>query len=159
MSPDVSHASANGRSRRVQFLALLGSVLILTACSTRVKNPYDSPRRAKEGYSRTTHRVRFEVSCSGCLISWRAGWDQETVVASEQRGLWSRSVFVHTDLGESVATLSASPGQSGRLVSWVRIRVDGKIAAQETNDEQTAVRGQRSRKTLSVETLIPPPEG
>ena len=138
------------------FLAALGAALLLSCGPPAPKNPFDSSAGTKVGGAANRHRVRFEVSCRGCLISWRAGMDAETVRSGRERRPWSHAVTVYTDLGETVATLSATPDQTAGVVSWVRIRVNGEVAAEARNDEDTGVPDQRSRRTLFVETPIPP---
>jgi hypothetical protein len=84
--------------------------------------------------------------------------DTGQVKTARDRRNWSHSVYVYTDLGETVASLSATPDQNAGVVSWVRIRVNGDVAAELRNDEDVGLPEQRSRRTLSVETSIPPPE-
>lgn len=75
-----------------------------------------------------------------------------------ERGSWTGSAYAYTDLGESIATLSASPLPSAGPVSWVRILVGGKIVAEARNDEDTGAVGVRSRRTLAVEAIISHPQ-
>ena len=85
--------------------------------------------------------------------------EAETARSARERRTWSHAVTVYTDLGETVATLSATPDQNAGVVSWVRIRVNGEVVAEARNDEDTGVPDQRSRRALIVETTIPPPDG
>ena len=82
--------------------------------------------------------------------------DAETVRTVGEGRTWSHSLYVYTDLGEVVANLSATPDQRTGVVSWVRIRVNGDVAAEQKNDEDVGLPNQRSHRTLSIETVIRP---
>jgi hypothetical protein len=136
-------------------LTLLVGVVILLSCGPAPpKNPFDGTAGRRPNSSAHRHRVLFEVSCRGCAISWRVGHESGTAMDD---GSWSHSTYVYTDFGETVATLTATPTQGGRPVRWVRIRVNGKIAAQERAEDEPGVARPNSRWTLSVQTPIPPP--
>ena len=154
MSPKVEPFSARGGILWARLLALLGSGLILVSCATRPQNPFDASWGGRVGDSAIPHRVRFEVSCRRCMISWRIGMDGETL--QEQR-TWSHAVYAYPQMGETYATLSASPIPGAGPVSWVRIRVDGRVVAEEKYDEDAGMSARTSLQTLSVETSIPPP--
>ena len=152
MSPKVKHALAKSRNAWVRFLALLGSALILLSCATRTQNPFDASGGGKAGDSGVRHRVRFEVVCRECQIAWRVGMDGETLT---DRGSGSHSVTAFPQMGDTYASLSASPTPGAGPVSWVRIRVDGKVVAEAKNDEATGVIDSNSRRSLYIETTIP----
>ncbi len=152
MSPKVKHFLITGGKPRVRFLALLGSALILVSCATRTQNPFDASSGGKAGDSAVRHRVRFEVVCRECQIAWRVGMGGETLT---DRGSWSHSVTAFPRMGDTYASLSASPTPGAGPVSWVRIRVDGKVVAEAKNDEETGVIDSNSRQSLYVEATSP----
>jgi hypothetical protein len=74
-------------------------------------------------------------------------------------GTWSHAVYAYPDMGDQSATLSATPAPGSGPVSWIRIRVNGKIVAEARGNEDAEVMGRPSQQTLHVETSIPPVEG
>ena len=155
MGPNATSFLGTGRHTGASFLALLGSCLILVSCATRPQSPFDDPWGERAREAGTFHRVRFEVMCRQCMISWRVGMEGETL---EERRTWSHAVYAYPHAGEAFATLSATPIPGSGPVGWVRIRVDGKIVAEEKNDEGTGGDPGTPLRTLFVETSIPPSE-
>ena len=150
MSPIATSFLGTGRNPGASLLVLLGSCLILVSCATRAQNPFDAPLGERAG---KFYRVRLEVQCRQCMISWRVGMEGETL---QERRTWSHAVYAYPDAGEAFATLSVTPIPGSGPVSWVRIRIDGKIVAEEKNDEGTGGNPGSPLRTLSVETSIPP---
>ncbi len=133
-------------------LTLLSTALIVTflsSCSAPPKNPFQPDRGRREGGNRRI--VQLEVRCQECLISWRVGMDQGT---ASDRGTWSKRVIAHTDLGDTFASLSATPTETSGPVYWIRIRVDGKTVAEAGGGDDRGIPDQSGRRTLSVEAVI-----
>ena len=151
-----ARVAALTKTRATTLIAAALTSALLSCGPPPPKNPFDSYPGGKVGDPETRHRVQFEANCGGCSISWIVGPERGTDI---DRGLWSHSLHIYTQMGQTVATLTATPTQGSGPVTWVRIRVDGKLAAQKRNDDEASGAGQASRRTLSVETLVPPPAG
>ncbi len=137
---------------RPKLPLLIGVVILLTCGPAPPKNPFEGPAQRRPSSSAHRHRVLFEVSCQDCTISWRVGHEFGTVM---DNGSWTHSTYVYTDFGDTVATLTATPTQGNGPVRWLRIRVDGKIAAQERAEDEPGAARPNSPRTLSVQTPIP----
>lgn len=130
------------------------ATLLLTACfPAQARDPFRTPSGGGGGDYKL-HRVRLEVSCDTCDVSWAVAFRNGR---STERGLWRHSEVVSagSDAPE-VARLSATAVRDAGAVSYVRIFVDERLAAQATFDP-TASPSARSggMQTLTVQTDVP----
>lgn len=101
------------------------------------------------------YRVRLEVGCDNCLVSYTLGPNTQQESSSQ---LWRRNM-TFTPLMPMAIRLSATPDPDARPIRFLRISVDGEVVAEvgcnECEDRTTELT-RRDRTTRSIETVIPP---
>ena len=150
---EPTRPGCHGRAPGPGLRLLAYAVLAVAACGPpRPANPFSGPPAREGGDPATRRRVRLEVSCESCLITWRVGFQQDS---ERSKGHWSRALTVYVEPEGAMASLSATPASDARRgVAWIRVHADGDVIAEERGDPDAVVT--RSGQTLTVEVLIPP---
>lgn len=144
------------RASRSVTLSLFGWLCLGASACTPPAGPPDpfsgglSP--AREGVR--TYRVRFEVACDHCQITYMIG-PQATHARGEQ--VWSENLRL-TPLQRTALRVTAAPEEDGRPIRYMRIIVDGDVVAEQscgTCRDRTSELIEADRTPMSVETVIP----
>ncbi len=127
--------------------------MALTTCTPN-RGPSDpfgeGTPAAREG--QRTYRVRLEVACDRCLITYMIGTSSDAA-RSGQNG-WNRS-FTLSPLMRETIRLTASTSPTGGDLRAIRISVDGEVVARDDCGGNLAgITGISC--TLTAETVIPP---
>ena len=137
-------------SCRIGALALL---LALATCTParRQRDPFgEGSSAAREGQH--SYRVRLEVVCDRCLITFMIGASGSSLRSSGTG--WTRS-YTRFPLMPEAIRLTASTNPAGGELRAIRISVDGEVVAYDECGGTTAgITGDIC--TLTAETVSPP---
>ena len=151
----IEARESNVNTSRLFRIGALSITLAMCACASRSgpRDPFagrGSP--ARQGVH--NYRVRLDVACDRCLISYSIGPENERLQAS--RAGWRRS-FRRRPLIPEAIRLTASPSPGGLAARFVRILVDGEVVAVADCECDPAAQASAGfQRTLSVETVISP---
>ena len=87
-----------------------------------------------DGFEEPSTTVSYRVQCTSCVILFTT--DVSGVGSAESKGVWHRDIRVPRRVGS--VTLEVTPIDAEESVVHASIRVDGRIAAQETPDPETS---------------------
>lgn len=132
------------------------AVVSVVGCAVReAPDPFRAPREGPVGEGVTTHFVRFQVSCDTCSVRWSVGQSTGSLV---ERALWSDRIQLRLRPGETArAALSALPSAGAGAVRYVRIYVDGELAAETRGDDEGESSSAPGSGSLSAATIVPLP--
>ena len=105
---------------------------------------------SSESRNRPAIRVRLEVVCNQCLITFTAGGERGSARPVQDDQVWSYRI-VRYPIGQEMIELRATTAE-GRSLERVRIFVNGDLVASDENE------GGDEGLMLCASTVIPTPD-